>query len=135
MELHVTYETIIPYIRRRNLENDEIEMIWVEIRIENQSPFFVGVVYRKPDCSSSFCSSLESSLDQVFSITDNVIVLGDTNCNTLTNNSLSNKVTNLCSTFHLTQLIQEPTRIIPCSKTLIDVICVSSSMFLKTKTF
>ena len=45
VELHVTYETIIPYIRRRNLENDEIEIIWVQIRSENQSPFFVGVVY------------------------------------------------------------------------------------------
>ena len=39
----------------------------------------------------------------------------------------------MCSTFQLTQLIQEPTRITPSSSTRIDVICVSGSMVLNTK--
>ena len=97
-------------------------------QIQNQIPFFLGVIYRKPDYSLSFFDKLETNLDKVFSSTDNVIILGDLNCNMLTKNAMSKKVNELCSTFHLSQLIQEPTRITPNSSTLIDLICVFTSM-------
>ena len=84
VELDVIIRNNIPYIRRRDLKNDETEMMWMEIKLKNQLPFFVGVVYRSPDCALSFFNRLESSLEQVFSVTDNVIVLVDVNSNMLT---------------------------------------------------
>ena len=124
----------VPYLRRKDLENNDIEIMWLEIKSKNQIPLFVGVIYRKPDSPfSTFYNSLESNLEQVFSFSDNVILLGDLNCNMLTKNPLSNKVNELCSMYHLDQTIKEPTRITPHSSTLIDVICVSNSVGEITK--
>ena len=41
----------IAYVRKPELGTDELELIWLEIKIQNQIPFFLGVIYRKPDYS------------------------------------------------------------------------------------
>ena len=118
----------IPYVRKYELEHDQLELIWLEIRIKNQTPFFLGIVYRKPNYSCLFFDNFESNLDKIYSITDNVVILGDLNCNMLTKSPMSNKLNELLGTYQMSQLIKTPTRITPYSSTLIDLICVSSSM-------
>ena len=36
------------YVRRFDLESDEIELMWLEIKLVNTKSLFVGVTYRKP---------------------------------------------------------------------------------------
>ena len=55
-------------------------------------------------------------------------LLGDLNCNMLdgSNNHNSSTLTNILDIYGLSQLISEPTRITPTSRTLIDL-CITSS--------
>ena len=55
-------------------------------------------------------------------------LLGDLNCNMLdgSNNHKSSTLTNILDIYGLSQLISEPTRITPTSRTLIDL-CITSS--------
>ena len=89
---------------------------------------FIGTVYRKPNATMSFFNVFEEVIDKVMSISNNVMIIGDFNCNMITNNSLSKKVKELCSTTNMKQLITEPTRITPHSKSLIDLILTSHTI-------
>ena len=41
----------INFARRIDLENDETESLWVEIRLKNTKPFISGTIYKPPDSS------------------------------------------------------------------------------------
>ena len=118
----------IPYIRRYDLEDDELELLWIEIKPRNETSFFVGTVYRQPSGSISFFDVLENNLDKAAAFSDRIVLLGDFNCNMLTVNSLSNRLNELSSSTGLNQLIHEPTRVTPNSSTLIDLIYASNSL-------
>ena len=108
--------TSIHNVRRNDLENTEIELLWLKIKRVNSSSLFFGTVYRKPDATMSFFDVFEGVIDKLMSISNNVMIIGDFNCNMITNNSLSKKVKELCSTTNMKQLITEP--ITPQSKKL-----------------
>ena len=120
----------VKYIRRKDLETDNLEIMWLEIIRNNSSSYFVGTLYRKPSTAdiSSFFNSLEENIDKVTSVSNNVILMGDFNCNMLTENSFSKKVIEFCNAMTMTQMIECPTRITPYSKTLIDLILLSDSV-------
>ena len=120
----------IKYNRREELETENLELMWLEIMRSNSSPIYVGVLYRKPSTLDigNFFSALEENVDKVFNLSNNVILMGDFNCNMLTENSFSKKVTEVCNTMTMTQVIEHPTRITPYSETLIDLIMHSNSI-------
>ena len=76
----------------------------------------------------SFFDVLEEAIDKVLSISNNVLIFGDFNCNMITNNSLSKKVKEICSATQMKQLINEPTRITPHRKSLIDLVLTSHAI-------
>ena len=41
----------IDFARRLDLENDETESLWVEIRLKNMKPFIFETIYKPPDSS------------------------------------------------------------------------------------
>ena len=116
------------YVRRKDLENNDLELMWLEIKRTNSSSIFVGICYRKPDSNTLFFNNFEESIDHVISISENVMILSDLNCNMMTENNLSKKVHELCTTTQLKQIIKDPTRITPHSTTLIDLIFVTHSV-------
>ena len=119
----------ISYLRREDLESDEIELMWLEIKRHQSSSYFVGVLYRKPSSDATlFFNILEQNMDNVFSVTNNIIILGDFNCNMMTNNRLSDRVNELRINFSMRQMINDYTRVSPNSKTLIDLILVSDAI-------
>ena len=115
------------YVRRFDLESDEIELMWLEIKQVNTKSLFVGVTYRKPSQHNSFFDILEGEIERVMSISNNVILLGDFNCNMLTENVLSRKLNELCISLQMRQIIEQPTRTNPYSSTLIDLILTSNT--------
>ena len=66
--------------------------------------------------------NLSSLVDKVDFIKKDFYHLGDLNCNMLdgSNNHNSSTLTNIFDIYGLSQLISEPTRITPTSRTLID---------------
>ena len=110
------------YIRRFDLEPNELELMWLEIKKSNASSLFVAVTYRKPNEHNLYFEHLENTIENVLSFSNNVILLGDFNCNMLTENGLSKKVKELCISMQMQQLVKQPTRINPHSSTLIDLI-------------
>ena len=93
---------------------------WLQLSVGSEG----CVVYRKPNAQMSYFNALEETIDGVYSIPNNVMILGDLNCNVTTNNSLSKKMTDLCSATQVTQLIKEASRITPHSSSLIDLILI-----------
>ena len=80
------------------------------------------IVYRPPHCNNNFFVQIERQIEKVLSISSNVVICGDFNCNMLTTNSMSSKINYICTYLQLKQVIGEPTRITNNSKTCIDLI-------------
>ena len=116
------------YVRRFDLENDNLECMWIELKQINHAPYFIGIYYRKPDANLLSLNLFEDQIHEVSTISNNLIIMGDFNCNMLTENNLSNKVNEMCGLFSMSQLIQSPTRITPNSRSLIDLVIVSNCL-------
>ena len=118
----------VPYIRRYDLENDSIEMIWLEICFKHTSSFFVGILYRPPDSSkylrSDFDVSFEKSLDDLVSEDKEKIILGDINCDYL-KADVNGKLKRIINSHGFKQLVSSPTRITDQSRTLTDIIATT----------
>ena len=91
-------------------------------------PFFVSTWYRPPNSAQDVFRHFESLVDMLDSEQKDFYLLGDLNCNMLdeSNNHNSSTLTNILDIYGLSQLISEPTRITPTSRTLIDL-CITSS--------
>ena len=110
------------HLRRSDLECEELEVMWLEIKITNSKPWFIGIMYRPPNSKLDFFQKLEDNLERVLDISRNVTLIGDFNCNVSSKNPLSDKIKSLCVDLQLQQLIDAPTRVTNNSSTCIDLI-------------
>ena len=44
----------VSYVRRKDLEYDDLEVMWIEMKASNSRPWLVGIVYRTPSSSVEF---------------------------------------------------------------------------------
>ena len=73
-------------------------------------------------------NEFENVIDKIDAESKELYILGDVNCNLLSETSAHNSsyLTNIFDIYGLSQLITEPTRVTPVSKTLIDL-CITNS--------
>ena len=112
---------------RIDIKTDSIETLWVEILQPKTKPILVGVAYRPPS-QSDFYDIFEQTCHQIDdSNKHEIIILGDFNTDMKgpLNSNLRRRLLEFQTTFDLDQLIVEPTRITPTSRTIIDLILVS----------
>ena len=109
--------------RRIDLENDDIEIIWIEVKIDCHT-FLLGCLYR-PESSIAYWSKLDTMLETVIGTDMNVIITGDINVNML-NIEQSPHLNHLLIKHNLTNLVTEPTRITPTTSTLLDVVLTNN---------
>ena len=80
----------IDFARRLDLENDETETLWAEIRLKNTKPFIFGTIYNPPDSSKhlskNFNFFLSKTLQSIDSEKRESIIMGDMNVNYLIEN-------------------------------------------------
>ena len=73
----------IPYIRREDLECEDLEMMWLEISFKNTKSFLISVIYRPPDTSKHLCKNfIERITDKLQAIqieNKETIIIGDIN--------------------------------------------------------
>ena len=81
-------------------------------------------MYRPPDSRVEYSDRFEDFIENASEEGKEIILLGDFNKNLLEDN-LDREWQNLTFSFGLTQLISQPTRVTPSSKTLIDHIYTS----------
>ena len=95
--------------------------------------FTVVLFYRPPNSGHAPLDTLFSTLCNIFLLCScNLYLIGDFNVNFLSKVSpLYSKLLSVVSSFNLTQIVSEPTRITPHSATLIDLIFVSSVHLVK----
>jgi hypothetical protein len=102
-------------VKKLNILSDTEETMWVEIK--TTPSFILGTVYRasytnllKEDENGSI---LELQLNEVAATTNNLIVIGDFNCDTDSENPDKNTqiLTDIFDTHSMKQLIKKPTRI------------------------
>ena len=108
--------------RRFDLEDNDIEILWLELRLRSRR-FLIGVVYRAPE-DMSFFTKFDSIVARVSTETNkSLLLIGDFNCNIFASNSYVTK-----------QLVSTPTRVTDNSMTTIDLIFSSDPHFTTNTT-
>ena len=95
--------------------------------------FIICVAYRPPD-SQVTCirEELKPRCIEALPKGKQVVVMGDLICNLLNPGCLEAKVLiDTCSELKITQLVKDPTRITPHSRSLLDVIMISCPLIVK----
>ena len=115
----------IHYVRRRDLEPNGVECIWVELTLRQKHVLF-GVFYRPPSADALYFSSIEDSIHLAVDMGINdIIITGDFNYNMLKAHT-SNKIKSICEQFSLTQTIDNSTHFTEHSSSLIDIILTNN---------
>ena len=109
-----------PCWQRSDLENDNLETLWLEIKPDNQKSFLLCYVYRPPNSPASWNTNFEESLEKAYLENKEVILLGDFNYNYDLNETTNSTWNALCNAHNLTQLVNQPTRVTSTSSTIID---------------
>ena len=113
----------ITYLRQKYLEYDEIEAIWLEILVEKENPFIIGIMYSLPENIKTLTQKFKQTLANILISLPNkeTVILGDLNCNYLDNkNNLLIK--DLFKLRGYKETIKTATWIAKDSSTFIDVI-------------
>ena len=110
--------------RRHDLEINNLECIWVEIKTNGHTLLVAGM-YRPPNANQNYWTLISESVDRAknTNISD-IIIVGDLN-NDLLTPSKCKHLKDLMTNYGLTQLINEPTNFTEQSSSLIDIIMTS----------
>ena len=108
-------------VRRCDLESEEIEVVWVQVKLKSKS-VLIGNVYRPPGVSDMWFDSLVELLDNVAQEQLMVVLMGDFNCNMLRPGSHTEKLAMVMSEYGMKQMICDPTRVTQTSDTMIDLL-------------
>ena len=117
----------IRYTRRKDLESDEVESLWIELQLPGRS-VFIGFIYRNPRDMIVWEDQFCDMLDSVVSLNKEYLLLGDFNIDLMFPRHRWNSI---ISSFNLQQLIKYPTRVTVNSCTLLDHIYVDINCSFK----
>ena len=93
-----------------------------KVQCKKFKSFLLCTVYRPPNSPITFPEDIEKTIVDSLLLGTEVIIIGDLNCNLQGNCPNGRALSDFCSTFNLTQLVKEPTRVTNRSQTLIDVV-------------
>ena len=120
--------------RREDLENINVECIWIEIVLNCAKNFLIGIYYRPPDGSkylhSEFNTVLNDNLELINIEEKEAMILGDFNVNFLAKNNHA-EFKAILNIRGFKQIIKKPTRVTCTTKSLIDIILSNKPEFVK----
>ena len=109
--------------RRDELEMDDLETMWLEVKQPgHKQTFLLCYCYRPPSEPQNWLLKFESCVERAMLENKELIVLGDFNYDLLrdSSNTSSKHWLELTNTLNLVQVITSPTRVTSTSKSLID---------------
>lgn len=114
------------------IPDNGIEQVWVSTSL-NKMKIGLWVFYRPPSSPVSVLDFLEETLTTICAEVRDTILVGDFNIDFLDNCSASYKhISNILECFNLVQIIDTPTRISGDTATLIDLMCMSKHIGVKS---
>ena len=121
----------IAYTRRKDLEVNGVECIWIQVHFSKDKHLLFGLFYRPPNSSAIQDQSMERSLHlAVDTHLPNLVVTGDFNLNPAVPSS-KRKLEHICQQLGLFQCIDEPTNFTEHSSSLIDLILTNNKACMK----
>ena len=116
--------TVIPYIIRKDLSQDTLELLSIEVKKPKSKPLLISTWYRPPSAKIELFKKFENFLKLIDNEDKDIIITGDLNCNLIEHaqNYATSKLIDIIDIFQLQQHIQTPTRITYNSSSLIDLI-------------
>lgn len=105
--------------RRKDLETNEIECVWLEVFPKMSSSFLVGTIYRHPNDGVEWNENFEILIEKVLEKQKEIYLLGDFNRDLLNENTKKAWLEYM-EPFGLHQKVNCATRITSHSQTLID---------------
>lgn len=110
----------------KDLCDDRLEMITIEITLPHSRSFLISTWYRPPNSPIEIFQGFEEIIDKIDQSNLEYYLLGDMNCDMLSDSHPSVCLNNILDLYGLKQLITEPTRITQNTKTLIDL-CITNT--------
>ena len=121
---------------RLDLENKDIEVLWIEICPKCSKGILIASVYCPPDSSKhlhkDFNKLFDSMLTKAMIELKETILLGDMNANFLDNKD-NRDLKSIFNMHGLKQMIRQPTRIKENTESLIDVILTNDRLGSEAK--
>ena len=117
-------------VRRKELEDDAVEALWIEVRTVNMV-VLVCNVYRPPDAPAVWFDDFASMMEKAAGERAERIVLGDFNCNMMKRDSTSLKLEGATMEYGLVQVMNCPTRVTETTESMIDLMFTSEPEILK----
>ena len=133
MGIYVHDSVLASVKRRKDLENDNVECLWIEYRCSLTGPMsLIGFVYRNPASHYSWYDDFVHMMDGVQQLKTDIVLFGDFNIDLLKQTPVSWDLTT--SLFNLHQMVSKPTRITPTSSTLLDHIYTNNMQMVSDLT-
>ena len=114
------------FIPRPDLCSGCIETVWIELFPRSKRSMLVRCAYRPPSFSvNNFFDSLSSECDKGLLVgkKQNVVIIGDLNCDSLIPNSMSaKKLDSFCKDADLINLVHMPTRVTSTTSSQLNVL-------------
>ena len=128
----------ISFKRRFDLENDNLENIWVEVFIKHSKSILISCLYRPPEGSNyllrNFNELFENNINKASTMHNNkeIIVLGDLNVCYLKHksNTINKDIKSIFTLYGFKQLITKATRTTQTTKSLIDLITSNQPTYI-----
>ena len=112
----------IDYNELTGLTGGDVESVWIKVRHRNESRA-LGVMHRPPASKNNYFNNIPDQLDNVFSLNEKIVLIGDLNFNYRFDETLSyNPLHQIEILYNMRHLITVPTRVTLNTSTLIDVI-------------
>ena len=103
------------------------QQLWARIQHIKLKFFLPCVVYRPPDCEiNCFKEHMTSSIVEALLYDKTIIIMGDLNCDLLSDKSDTRVLKELCTTLNLSHIISKPNRLTNGSVSLLDVILTTN---------
>ena len=112
----------LSYTRRNDLECDNLEIMWLEIKPFKCRCFLLASVYRPPDTTHTVDLAIINNFEQAFLEGKEMVVCGDFNVDLLSNQGVKHLIYQSCLLFNMDQLVDGITR--PASLSCLDHIYV-----------
>ncbi len=117
----------IDYKRRSDIEHEDIESLWLEVKQKYKKPIIIAALYcRSQKDVPNYLDLLSENMDGVSNENKEIILMGDLNCDFLKKNPATTHMSSFLNVYNLDQLVTKPTRVTPTSRSLIDVIMTTN---------
>ena len=114
----------LSYKVRDDININDIECVWIEVKSPGIQPFLVSTFYRPPSVAKSYDDEIKICIEKAAMDNKQMYISGDFNIDYNTNKSnLINYIENL---HNIKQMVHFDTRVTPKSSTCIDLILTST---------